>query len=161
MKIRLYKLASGEVVVDCPSNTFQADISKCPHPWRFRESNPDKEGFELEIMDRDALEAMSPGNEGGSGQFYVENGEVKHDDKWQNCIMPKSIIRDKEERRLQKELDDALEAGDSLKALKAQRGREKLKDASEKELLELALSKLPPEKGKVRAKLEKRLGKKS
>lgn len=177
MKIRIYKVKNtGEIVVDTPSNKYQGHnndcnpscnidhFSLCPHPWRFRESNPNKEDFELEIKTREEMKEITQlKNESGSSQFYYdESGVLRHDHNWDECLMPDSSIIQRHKKILEVELDQELEkeSPDPVKVIRKDRELKKLGKLSEQEVYELALSKLEAEgkKPKIQEKLRKKLG---
>lgn len=165
MRHRIYKVKNtGEVVVDTPSPKYQNEnFDKCPHPWRFRESNPDREDFEMEVITKGQLRAISETkNEAGSAQFYYDaSGKLKHDHNWDECEMPVPCVlkrhRDKLERELEEELSK--ESPDPAKVIRKDRELKKLGKLSEQEVYELALSKLEAEgkKPKIQEKLRRKI----
>lgn len=167
MKVRIYKLKDGTIIIDTPVPRFQDNLNNCPHPWRFRSSNPNKEDFELTIVDASTVINLANGNnEAGSGQFYHIDGEVKHDHTWDEILMPKSTIVKKHYKRLQRELSEELatQMPDVIKIAKAQAGMIELKDICRKglqdvDVYKIALSNLEAEnkKPKIQAALKRKL----
>lgn len=157
MKVRIYKTNSGEVIVDVPVNRYQDKLDECPHPWRFRESNPDKENFEMEIKDVSELEKLIEKNEAGSSQFYYKGKTLKHDNGWNEILMPLDLLKNKLRKRLENKLDEELENENVIESLKLNRKIQKLENLSEEELYKMALENLPPDKTKIKKILEKKL----
>lgn len=104
MKIRVYKIGD-EVVIDCPSERYQGDISKCPHPGRFRRGEP----FEMEVKELSELEQLTQGtNEAGGAQYFYDGKTLKHDNDWSELLMPTCVIRKKQLRRFEDDLNGEL-----------------------------------------------------
>lgn len=109
MKIRVYVVKSSrEVIIDTPVHLYQNEnFDKCPHPWRFRETNPDKEEFSMRVVTQADLAALvGDTNEAGSAQFYIdEEGNLKHDNQWETLLMHPNLIKAKQLAKLKAKLD--------------------------------------------------------
>jgi len=150
--VRIYRMASEEVIVDCPMSNYQ-DIynaiqeDKCPAPWRFRDGNPDKETYQsMEIMDYDDFQtAVSGCDDGGATQLYYDgSNNLQGDSTWEVLLIPKEMILDKRRRRLEgwmlEEL--ALETPDMDKVNAWQWEKKTLKTLTDKQVYEVALDSL-------------------
>jgi hypothetical protein len=158
MKVRVYKTPDGEVVVDTPSKRYQDKIEECPHPGRFRSG----EDFEVEVMEMADLEKLVGGdNEAGSAQFYYD-GSLKHDDGWEEMVMPETCVLKRHKNKLELELDEELakDTPDPAVVVKKDRELKKLGSLKTEDVYKLALSKLEKEKKKpkIQAKLKEKLG---
>ena len=160
MKIRIYRIPSGEVFVDTPSLKYQElGIEQCPHPGMFRNGEP----FEMEVVESDDLEVLVQGkNDGGSSQFYYDGGVLKHDHTWDELVMDPILIRDRHKATLNLELDEELAKEEPDLVVVARKDREltKVDKLSDLELYTIALGKLKKEnkKPKIQVKLRKKLG---
>lgn len=161
MKARVYKLSSGEVVVDVPARRYQGKIEECPHPWRFRDSNPNKEPFEVEVKELAEIENIASGNEGGSAQFYYDGADLKHDDNWEENLMPVPSIIQRKKQRLNKILDAELskDSPDPVAIIRLDRMLKHLRSITEKQAYEWALKTLKDEniKANIQKKLQERI----
>lgn len=164
MNHRIYKTSSGEVVVDTPSMKYQdLGIEHCPHPWRFRDSNPAKESFTMEVVTTAQLETLANNkNEAGSAQFYYDGATLKHDDNWEVLMMPKELVQQKYRAQLMVDLDAELAkpSPDAVAVARLQRKRETVKDMTELEIytqyqvmLDTAEVGATAARGKVEAKI--------
>jgi hypothetical protein len=158
MKFRIYKTGE-EVVIDCPAMRYQDKIDQCPHPGRFRDG---RVPFEMEVVDGSLLDSIASDNESGSEQFYYEDGKLKHDSKWNNILMSVELIKFKQRKRLDREIDTELGKSDSdtLRVLKLQRQQKQIRKLSDTEIYQIAYDNLDKDglkKPKIRAKLKKKL----
>ena len=159
MKVRIYK-TGDEVIVDCPSVKYQeVGIERCPHPGRFRNG----ESFEVEVMEMADVEAIATNNEAGSGQFYYDGTTLKHDDGWNEILMPLDLITMKHRARLVARADAELDkdSPDPIVVARLERDKRKIKDKTDKEMYQQALDNLDEDghqKPKIRQKLQEKIG---
>lgn len=185
---RVYRLGSGEVVIDTPTLSYQkiyetTQTDRCPHPWRFRSDviigpienpievipgNPDKEEYEsLEILSYgDLLNVVGAENvvEAGSMQFYYDgNNDLKCDLSWENNLMDRDIILVRHAKRLNSFVDDELAEStpNMVQISRWQQEIKKLSEKTEKDAWEIALDSLQYAdiaKLTIRKKLQVKLG---
>jgi len=101
--VRIYKLASGEILVNFPAPPYQTiheetGEDQCPLPHRLAASG---EVFELEIMSQEAFGVIEEEcRTNGTTVYYDEEGELKSDIGWNNTVMFLDLVIFKRLKRL-------------------------------------------------------------
>lgn len=163
MKLRIFKKPDGTIYSSCPLGDFQnkPNFEGCKFP-DFTKG--------LEYVDIDESE-LPPQNQDGGNYFEqihfdgpCKKENIKQDKTWEKCLMPNFLIKQKQEKYLNDQLDAELakEAPDTVEVIRISRQKDKLKTMTDEEVYQLALDNLDRaelDKPVIRQKLQQKLNK--